>query len=277
MNDKRLIREEIERLMMKRPHIVILGAEASRAVCPNRDKNGKILPLMNDLIKILEFNDLKSLRIKSTNFEDIYSYLCQSDKHKDLRGKIEKLIYKYFESIEIPDQPTIYDHKCNERKCERIMRLFMEGIFGVPFESISFHKAYGLSKKEGGLLKWDGFYAKVIVKGVEYRIAFEYDGLQHDEFPNIYHKTRLEFQRQQERDIRKEGIASEDDKKTIIIRLKAKDGFDFTTTHLFEREIKAQFYKATGVRLVYRGYIYNIEAHSLLLEEGLMDKFLGGR
>jgi len=110
MNDKRLIREEIERLMMKRPHIVILGAGASRAVCPNGDKNGKILPLMNDLIKILEFNDLKSLRIKSTNFEDIYSYLCQSDKHKDLRGKIEKLIYKYFESIEIPDQPTIYDH-----------------------------------------------------------------------------------------------------------------------------------------------------------------------
>jgi len=26
---------------MKKPHIVILGAGASRAVCPNGDKNGK--------------------------------------------------------------------------------------------------------------------------------------------------------------------------------------------------------------------------------------------
>ncbi|MBA7568543.1 hypothetical protein ES708_10272 [subsurface metagenome] len=40
---------------MKKPHIVILGADASRAVCPNGDKNGKILQLMNDLTEIKIF------------------------------------------------------------------------------------------------------------------------------------------------------------------------------------------------------------------------------
>lgn len=33
------------KLKMQRPHIVILGAGASRAVCPE-DRNGKKLPIM---------------------------------------------------------------------------------------------------------------------------------------------------------------------------------------------------------------------------------------
>ena len=35
------------------PHAVILGAGASKAACPSGDKNGRILPLMNELFDVV--------------------------------------------------------------------------------------------------------------------------------------------------------------------------------------------------------------------------------
>jgi len=104
-------KEKIEQKILESPHVVILGAGASKAACPNGDKNGKILPLMNDFIDILDLSDLKSMvkEIKYTNFEDIYSHLHQYDKYQEFRIKLEKKVYDYFEKIEIPDTPTIYD------------------------------------------------------------------------------------------------------------------------------------------------------------------------
>jgi hypothetical protein len=110
MNKKRPTKKEVEEIMMRKPHVVILGAGASRAACPNGDKNGNILPLMDDLIEILEFNHINNFNIKSRNFEDIFSLICQSDKYKDLKLRIEESVYNYFEKLEIPDHPTIYDH-----------------------------------------------------------------------------------------------------------------------------------------------------------------------
>ncbi len=50
-----------------KPPVVILGAGASKAAVP-KDKNGKILPLMKDLIKVLGLNELLA-EGKSSNFE----------------------------------------------------------------------------------------------------------------------------------------------------------------------------------------------------------------
>lgn len=52
-------KEKIEQKILESPHVIILGAGASRAPCPNGDKTGRILPLMNDFIDILDLNDLK--------------------------------------------------------------------------------------------------------------------------------------------------------------------------------------------------------------------------
>lgn len=65
---------------------------------------------MDDLTEVLELSHFNNFKIKSTNFEDNFSSLYQSDEYKDLRIQIEELVYKYFEKLEIPDQPTIYDH-----------------------------------------------------------------------------------------------------------------------------------------------------------------------
>jgi hypothetical protein len=44
------------------------------------------------------------------NFEDLYSGLCESRQHDDVRENVERLIYDYFSRMELPDSPTLYDH-----------------------------------------------------------------------------------------------------------------------------------------------------------------------
>ena len=103
--------QEISQIIMKAPHVVILGAGASRATCPKGDKNGKVLPLMNDFIQILELENLENLGFDlKLNFEIIYSKLNRDKNLRNLRKKIEKQIYDYFDKIIMTESPTIYDH-----------------------------------------------------------------------------------------------------------------------------------------------------------------------
>lgn len=52
----------------------------------------------------------------------------------------------------------------------------------------------------------------------ELKIGFEYNGEQHYNFPNAFHKTKEEFEKQQQRDIEKNNIALEKGIKLITIR-----------------------------------------------------------
>ncbi|MDX9859208.1 MAG: hypothetical protein RBT76_15595 [candidate division Zixibacteria bacterium] len=103
--------DEIGDLSMGRPHIVILGAGASRATCPDGDKNGSIVPLMKDIISTVELGPLfnhHGIRADDASFESTYSRLHGSgDVH--ILAEIEAAISTYFQSIELPEYPTIYD------------------------------------------------------------------------------------------------------------------------------------------------------------------------
>lgn len=96
---------------MKR-HTVILGAGATIATIPNGDKNGNKSSVMNGLIEKLNLNDVISdvqLYTKSENLEDIYSELYLREDCKSVTKELEKRIYNYFASLELPEYPTIYD------------------------------------------------------------------------------------------------------------------------------------------------------------------------
>lgn len=54
------VEEEMNEIKMTRPHVVILGAGASRAVCPNGDSRGNRLPLMSDFSEIVGLEALLS-------------------------------------------------------------------------------------------------------------------------------------------------------------------------------------------------------------------------
>jgi len=95
-------------------HVVILGAGASKASCiDNPEKDNKLLPLMNDLPKIIDLNDeLKDLpeELKDENFEKIFSTLFDQEPNSARLKNIESKIYDYFASLKLPDTPTIYDY-----------------------------------------------------------------------------------------------------------------------------------------------------------------------
>ena len=98
--------------MIKR-HTVLLGAGATMAAIPNGDKNGKKSSVMNNLFSELGMDYILKnvdLHTSSKNLEDIYSELASRPECKDVVQVIEKSLYDYFASLELPDYPTIYDY-----------------------------------------------------------------------------------------------------------------------------------------------------------------------
>jgi hypothetical protein len=111
MSDERSVADEVADVRMRRPHVLVLGAGASRAACPNGDKNGKILPLMTDFAICTGIEPvLKRWGIDPTmNFEDTYSNLSEAGEHSKL-AQLNQLVENYFGELKLPDYPTIYDH-----------------------------------------------------------------------------------------------------------------------------------------------------------------------
>lgn len=96
---------------MFRPHVVILGAGASRAAFPKGDANGKPLPLMADLVDAL---GLRTQLIEwdidpDQGFEDVFSELYERNASTEI-ATLEAAVESYFRDMRLPEQPTIYDH-----------------------------------------------------------------------------------------------------------------------------------------------------------------------
>lgn len=95
-----------------RPHLILLGAGASRAACPHGDANGQQLPVMADLISLLGLeSQLKEAGLIGpfADFELLYSTLFDNGNH-DLLETLDAAIYDYFSQLELPPNPGLYDH-----------------------------------------------------------------------------------------------------------------------------------------------------------------------
>jgi hypothetical protein len=96
-----------------RPHVVLLGAGASRAACPNGDANGKRIPIMNDLVDVLDLRPLvkkAGLEMEQGgNFEAVYSRLFSNSSYEHVVSSIEHRIEEYFSNLALPYEATIYD------------------------------------------------------------------------------------------------------------------------------------------------------------------------
>lgn len=93
------------------PHVVILGAGASRAACPVGDKNGRVLPLMADLMSVIDLKDILPRALRATasshNFESVYGTLAESSE--DLAHEVEQRVRSYLGSLQLPSHVTVYD------------------------------------------------------------------------------------------------------------------------------------------------------------------------
>jgi len=96
----------------QRPHLVILGAGASKDSMPNGDAEGKPLPVMNEFISTLGLTDYIG-RIegvpKTDNIEDVYSWLANQEQFAKERFVVENEIREYFSNITLPNTLTKYD------------------------------------------------------------------------------------------------------------------------------------------------------------------------
>ena len=93
-----------------KPHVVILGAGASIQAFPNGDRNGLRLPVMDNLLNVIEIsNEISNIDL-SENFEKIYSKLFSNQDSKTNLKIIEDKIHNYFSKMRLPECPTLYDH-----------------------------------------------------------------------------------------------------------------------------------------------------------------------
>ncbi len=102
----------IKRRTIMRAHTVILGAGATMVAIPNGDKNGKRSSVMQGMIQKLGLEELMqgvTLETTSDNIEDIYSEIYKKPEYEGVVCELEKKLYDYFDSLELPDSPTIYD------------------------------------------------------------------------------------------------------------------------------------------------------------------------
>lgn len=101
-------------ISVKSGHLVLLGAGASLAAFPNGEKNGLKMPLMEDFVETVnglsDCLDECGVDYKGQNFEVLYSALCEDSQYDEIRQAIEELIYDYFTRMELPEEPTLYDH-----------------------------------------------------------------------------------------------------------------------------------------------------------------------
>lgn len=99
-------------IFSKRPHLVILGAGASKAAIPNGDKNGRCICTMQDLVEKLSLDSLWSrveLSTTSSNIEDIYTELYEKEGCEDIIKEINSSIINFFMPFNLLEEPTIYD------------------------------------------------------------------------------------------------------------------------------------------------------------------------
>lgn len=107
------VQQLIEEPLDLRPHVVLLGAGASRAAFPNGDAEGRLLPVMDDLVETLDLHPLMEEaglgKDQQKNFELLYSQLASDPRQADAAKKIERRIYEYFSGLLLPNMATIYD------------------------------------------------------------------------------------------------------------------------------------------------------------------------
>lgn len=112
-DDEISVEDEIQQIKMQRPHVILLGAGASRAAFPTGEAHERMLPLMADFTDIVPINEILShsgIRYRNRNFEDVYTELCTNPDLSSVCKNIEAAVFDYFSSLSLPSKPTLYDH-----------------------------------------------------------------------------------------------------------------------------------------------------------------------
>lgn len=110
-----------------RPHVVILGAGASRQVFPYGDTNGNQLPVMSNLVEtvgLCAILDRYGIDYRDKDFEEIYSVLYEDSGYDSLIEEIHISVRQYFSKLALPQHPTLYDHLVLSLRAKDVIATF---------------------------------------------------------------------------------------------------------------------------------------------------------
>lgn len=112
------IAEEIADTSATRPHVLLLGAGASKAALPNGDGNGVPVPLLRDVaadLGLAKYFPEELRDLARTNFEAAYSRLVESGVDV---SALDDAVRAYFARLELPIDANLYDlvHLCLREK-----------------------------------------------------------------------------------------------------------------------------------------------------------------
>jgi hypothetical protein len=106
-------RERMHPREMKSPHVVILGAGASKACCPDGDANGLLVPLTDELPRVPGIAEILAecgvLWRRGQKFEDTYDRLYKEGIHAAQLAEMERRLHEYLTQLRLPDALTVYD------------------------------------------------------------------------------------------------------------------------------------------------------------------------
>ena len=125
------------------PHVVLLGAGASRAAFPHGDAAGRKVPLMCDLLDCLElrpFLNTAGIATNNAGFEALYDGLASSGKHHELVREIENRVENYFSQLRMPETATIYDYLVLSLRKKDIIASFNWD----PFLALAWQRNWGV-------------------------------------------------------------------------------------------------------------------------------------
>lgn len=109
-----LPRFDVAKNRIQNPHVVILGAGTSIAACPNGDRNGRILPSLQNVQQIVGVEELIG-EIEATEgslgegFEAKYSKLVELGSYPEEVERVNSAVSDYFRTLQLPDALSIYD------------------------------------------------------------------------------------------------------------------------------------------------------------------------
>src|SRR5687767_14680490 len=111
MNRHVLPRLRSDKNACESPHVVLLGAGASLAATPRGDRFGRPVPLMNNLVEVLQLQPiLDDAGIRgSGNFEELFGQLSDDQANAPILRVLEQEVHDYFSALRLPEQVTLYD------------------------------------------------------------------------------------------------------------------------------------------------------------------------
>ena len=179
-------------------------------------KNGhKKTTSVNILIKDV-CSDCKNYVKHSMNFQKLEKDLKSKgviilEKSRPIKYR-EKILcecihkHKFYSSLSKINKSN-YCPTCSDKLGEKMTRIILSSIFGSNFIK---KKPNFLKLSSGGILEYDAYNEKL-------EIAAEYNGLQHHEYREHFHKTKKEFLKQKDNDRKKAELSKKNGIKLIII------------------------------------------------------------